>query len=98
MSLEAHIASPATRDLYDAKRFDCRASCAREPKTEYGRGDKTSVSAEPQRLGERAIAAMRLRRLSPRTQESYLRWMRRFWQFNGRRDPESLGPEHVTTF
>ena len=50
------------------------------------------------RLSERARAAMRLRQLSPRTEEAYLGWMRRYHDFHGRRDPSTLGPEHVTAF
>ncbi len=41
---------------------------------------------------------MRLRRLSPRTQEAYLGWMRRFYEFHGRRNPADLGREHVSEF
>jgi len=41
---------------------------------------------------------MTLRRLSPRTQETYLTWMRRFWNHHGRRHPSELGSEHVTEF
>jgi integron integrase len=41
---------------------------------------------------------MRLRHLSPRTEEAYLGWMRRFHEFHGHRDPAALGPEHVTAF
>jgi integron integrase len=41
---------------------------------------------------------MRLRHLSPRTEEAYLGWMRRFYRFHGGRDPEQLGAEHVTAF
>lgn len=50
------------------------------------------------RLGDRARAAMQLRHLSPRTQETYLRWMIRFHDFNGRRNPTELGAEQVTSF
>jgi integron integrase len=52
----------------------------------------------PSGIGERARAAMRLRRFSPRTQEAYLGWMRRYWEFSGRRDPAMFGAEHVTAF
>jgi integron integrase len=41
---------------------------------------------------------MRLRHLSPRTEKAYLQWMRRFHEFNGRRDPASLGAEEATAF
>lgn len=55
-------------------------------------------NARAPRLGERGLAAMRLRHLSLRTQEAYLGWMRRFHEFNGRRDPARLGAEQVTAF
>jgi integron integrase len=41
---------------------------------------------------------MRLRHLSPRTEQAYLDWMRRYHRFIGRRDPSKLGSEHVTAF
>lgn len=41
---------------------------------------------------------MRLRHFSPRTEEAYLGWMRRYHEFHGRRDPATLGSEHVTAF
>jgi integron integrase len=41
---------------------------------------------------------MRLRRFSPRTEEAYLGWMRRYHAFHGRRHPATLGAEHVTAF
>ncbi len=42
--------------------------------------------------------AMRLRHFSPRTEEAYLQWMRRYHEFHGRRDPALLGAEQVTAF
>jgi integron integrase len=36
--------------------------------------------------------------MSPRTEEAYVEWMRRFYEFHGRRDPALLGPEEVTAF
>lgn len=50
------------------------------------------------RLSERAREAMRVRHFSPRTEEAYLGWMRRFCEFHGRRDPAGLGQAHVTAF
>jgi len=41
---------------------------------------------------------MHLRRLSPRTQETYLAWMRRFHTFHGGRDPRLLGADELTRF
>jgi integron integrase len=39
-----------------------------------------------------------MRHASPRTVESYCRWVRRFVAFSGRRDPRTLGPRDVTRF
>ncbi len=50
------------------------------------------------RLSERARAAMRLRHFSPRTEDAYLRWMRRYHEFCDRRDPAVLGADQVTAF
>lgn len=58
----------------------------------------TAPRADVRPLGERARIAMRLRHLSPRTEKSYLHWMRRFHEFNHARDPARLGPERVTAF
>ena len=50
------------------------------------------------RLSERLLHAMQVRHLSPRTQEAYLDWARRYWQFCNRRDPAHCGAEQVTAF
>jgi integron integrase len=52
----------------------------------------------PLDLRDRVRRAIRLRHLSPRTEEAYLGWMRRYYVFHGRRNPSELGPEHVTAF
>jgi len=41
---------------------------------------------------------MRLRHFSPRTEDAYLGWMRRYHEFHGGRNPATLGAEHVTAF
>ncbi len=41
---------------------------------------------------------MRLRHFSPRAEDAYLGWMRRYYDFHDRRDPAQLGAEHVTAF
>jgi len=41
---------------------------------------------------------MDLRRLSPRTQKAYLGWMRRYYEFHGRRPPAELGEPEATAF
>lgn len=50
------------------------------------------------RLSDRIRTALRLRHHSPRTEEAYLHWLRRFWHFSGRRDPATLGASEVTAF
>jgi len=41
---------------------------------------------------------MRLEHLSPRSEEAYLGWMRRYYDFHGRKDPAALGATHLTAF
>ncbi|RIL05182.1 MAG: integron integrase [Proteobacteria bacterium] len=43
-------------------------------------------------------AALRLRHASPRTEESYLHWLRRFVVFHGGRHPARLGPDAIVAF
>ncbi len=50
------------------------------------------------RLVDAVRSAMRLRHLSPRTEQAYLHWMRRFFTYHRGRHPAELGPEHVTAF
>ena len=42
--------------------------------------------------------AIRARRYSPRTEEAYCGWVRRFVRHHGMRHPEELGPKHVNQF
>lgn len=58
----------------------------------------TMDSAPTARLSERIRHALRLRHHSPRTEEAYLHWLRRYWQFCGRRDPATLGAAEATAF
>ncbi|MGH7152199.1 MAG: integron integrase [Planctomycetota bacterium] len=68
------------------------------PERSAGAGVGRAPGGTPPRLGERARAAMRLRHFSPRTEEAYLHWMRRYWEFHGRRNPADLGAAQVTAF
>jgi integron integrase len=54
--------------------------------------------AGSRRLGDRVRDAIRLRHLSPRTEEAYLGWIRRYWLFCDRRDPATFGAEQATAF
>lgn len=60
-------------------------------------GEDTAPTRSPRTLGSAVIRAMRLRRLSRRTEEAYTSWIRRFVRFHGR-NPRELGAEHVTAF
>ena len=66
-------------------------------KSEPSNHSASSPSAGP-RLGDRAREAIRRRHLSPRTEEAYVQWMHRFYEFHRRRHPSALGPSHVTAF
>jgi integron integrase len=74
------------------------ASLVREPPPEArGAGpDRPLGRRAGPRLGDRARAAMRLRRFSPRTEEANTLWTRRGYEFHGRRNPGELGAENVT--
>lgn len=41
---------------------------------------------------------MRVRRYSPRTEEAYIGWIRRYVLFHGKRHPRDLGPEAIAEF
>ncbi|WP_437810120.1 site-specific integrase [Sorangium sp. So ce1078] len=55
-------------------------------------------TARPPRLLERVREAIRTRRYSPRTEEAYCAWIRRFILFHDRRHPRDLGLAHVEAF
>jgi hypothetical protein len=50
------------------------------------------------RLLERVRLAIRTRHYSPRTEKSYVAWVRRFVLFHDKRHPIEMGSEHVTRF
>jgi integron integrase len=54
-------------------------------------------SAEP-RLLDRVRIALRLRHRSPRTEKSYVHWIRRFILFHGKRHPVEMGAAEITAF
>jgi len=82
----------------DAESF-LRESPSRNESGDEARGP---ASPRPQRLGERARVAMRLRHFSLRTEEACLGRMRRqlpfVGQFHDRREPAQRGAQHVTAF
>ena len=50
------------------------------------------------RLLDQVRGAVRARHYSPRTEEAYLHWIRRFIVFHGKRHPRELGVDEVTQF
>ena len=60
-----------------------------------------SADDEPDRGAQAAGSlrhAIRLHQYSPRTEEAYAAWLRRFVRFNGMRHPAELGAPEVTRF
>jgi integron integrase len=59
------------------------------------------VASDPERkyrLMEVVRTRLRERRYSPRTEQAYVFWIRRFVQFHGRRHPRELGEPEVRSF
>ncbi len=50
------------------------------------------------RLLDRVRAAVRARHYSPRTEDAYVGWVRRFILFHGKRHPDEMGPAEITAF
>lgn len=57
-----------------------------------------SIAPKGADLIERLRDAIRRRRYSYRTEQSYVHWARRFVQFCGKRDPGDLGAEEISVF
>jgi len=50
------------------------------------------------RLLDRVRAAIRMRHMSPRTEEAYVGWIRRFILFSGKRHPDHMGEAELSRF
>lgn len=61
-------------------------------------GEPVRTDPSPPRLLDRVRAALRTRHYSPRTEEAYCGWIRRYIRFHDRRHPDTLGPEAVEHF
>src|SRR3989454_5540284 len=57
-----------------------------------------SPASAPRTLLGRLRAALRARHYSPRTEQAYVAWVRRYVQFHGRRHPAELGATEVQAF
>ena len=60
-------------------------------------GSKPSVQQKPKLL-DRVRAAIRSRHYSPRTEEAYVAWIKRYIFFHAKRHPSDMGAEEVTRF
>jgi integron integrase len=58
----------------------------------------TPVGAPAPRLLDRLRGVLHARHYSPRTEESYIAWIRRFILFHGRRHPDELGEPEISGF
>ncbi len=55
-------------------------------------------SAGPPRLLDRVRAGLRARHYSPRTEKTYVAWIRRFILFHGKRHPETMSEADIGSF
>lgn len=60
--------------------------------------DPNTVPPKARRLLDQVRDAIRRLHYSPRTEEAYVHWIKRFIYFSGRRHPASLGAAEVTAF
>jgi Phage integrase, N-terminal SAM-like domain len=58
----------------------------------------TNASAGAPRLLDRVRGQLRLLHRSPRTEQAYVDWIRRFILFHGKRHPADMGREEVVAF
>lgn len=58
----------------------------------------TPSSRPAPRLLDQVRSAIRLRHYSPKTEEAYVSWIRRFILFHGKRHPHEMGEVEVTAF
>ena len=54
--------------------------------------------SNPPKLLDRVRAAIRARHYSPRTEEAYVMWIRRYILFHGKKHPSAMGADEVNAF
>lgn len=69
-----------------------RASLRERPTASVG------GTAGPVRLLDRVREAIRVRHYSQRTEKAYLGWIRRYVLFHGKRHPDTMAADEITTF
>jgi Phage integrase, N-terminal SAM-like domain len=60
--------------------------------------DPIFPGSKPPKLLDRVRATMRLNRYSPRTEQVYVDWIKRYIRFHGVRHPQEMGPDEVKAF
>jgi hypothetical protein len=60
--------------------------------------EKGDGKAQWKTVAEEMRQALRLRHRAPRTEESYLRWLRKYYLLLNRKSPYSLNSSHVKDF
>jgi len=74
----------------------------REPRAAGDPPAPAATNAAPQpappRLLDRVRQAIRLRHMSPRTEQAYVQWIRRFILFHDKRHPDEMGTPEVVAF
>ncbi len=99
--------SGSFRDGSAAPRWRAQGAVVAEEAPPYGpklvlkdapvEGSALATSRAPKLL-ERVRAALRLRHRSPRTEKSYVGWIRRYVVFHGKRHPAEMGAPEVERF
>jgi integron integrase len=62
------------------------------------KSDDSASAASPPRLLDQVRLAIARRHYSPRTEETYIHWIRRLIHFHGMRHPREMGASEVTAF
>jgi integron integrase len=71
---------------------------ASEPYLRVREPEEPYRPAPTRRLLDQVRDAIRARHMSPRTEEAYAHWIRRFILFNSKRHPNEMGPAEITAF
>src|SRR5262245_49567036 len=61
-------------------------------------GESRAPEAPKPRLLDRVREAIRARHYSPRTEKTYVAWIRRYILFHGKRHPAEMGAREITEF
>ncbi len=59
---------------------------------------ENGLEPRPKKLLEQVSDAIRLKHYSPRTEDSYVHWIKRFELFHGKRHPKDMGAAEVEAF